>query len=104
MAARSRSRARRTFTSARDERRRRRAAGRRRGVQRRGTSVAPSGSMRGFVPVGRALFALIFVASAVGHFSSAQISEAAAHGVPFASILVPLAGVVALVGGVSVMI
>lgn len=60
--------------------------------------------MRAIVPVGRVLFALIFVASVVGHFSSAEISEAAAHGVPLATLLVPLAGLLALVGGVSVML
>ena len=60
--------------------------------------------MRAIVPVGRVLFVLIFVASAVGHFSSATISEASAHGVPFATILVPLAGLIALVGGVSIML
>lgn len=60
--------------------------------------------MRAIVPLGRVLFALIFVASVVGHFSSAEISEAAAHGVPLATILVPLAGLLALVGGVSVML
>ena len=60
--------------------------------------------MRAIVPIGRVLFALIFVASIAGHFSSAEISEAAAHGVPLATILVPLAGMIALVGGVSVML
>lgn len=60
--------------------------------------------MRALVPVGRVLFALIFVASIVGHFSSAEITEAAAHGVPLASILVPVAGVIALLGGLSVML
>jgi putative oxidoreductase len=60
--------------------------------------------MRAIVPVGRVLFALIFVASVVGHFSGAQIAEASAHGVPFATIVVPLAGLIALVGGVCVML
>jgi putative oxidoreductase len=60
--------------------------------------------MRAIVPLGRVLFALIFIASVVGHFSSAQISEAAAHGVPLATLLVPLAGLIALVGGVSVLL
>src|ERR1051325_5252258 len=69
-----------------------------------GISVATSPGMRAIVPLGRVLFALIFVASVVGHFSSAEISEAAAHGVPLATILVPLAGLLALVGGVSVML
>lgn len=67
-------------------------------------SVALAPDMRAIVPLGRVLFALIFVASVVGHFSSAQISEAAAHGVPLATLLVPLAGLIALVGGVSVML
>ena len=67
-------------------------------------SVALAPGMRAIVPLGRVLFALIFVASVVGHFSSAQISEAAAHGVPLATLLVPLAGLMALVGGVSVML
>jgi putative oxidoreductase len=66
--------------------------------------VATSPGMRAIVPIGRVLFALIFVASVVGHFSSAEISEAAAHGVPVATLLVPLAGLIALVGGVSVML
>ena len=60
--------------------------------------------MRAIVPIGRVLFALIFIASIVGHFSSAEISEASAHGVPLATILVPLAGLLALVGGVSVLL
>ena len=60
--------------------------------------------MRAIVPIGRVLFALIFVASVVGRFSSAEIAEASAHGVPFATIVVPLAGLIALVGGVCVML
>jgi putative oxidoreductase len=60
--------------------------------------------MRGIVPVGRVLFVLIFITSAVGHFATGMISEASAHGVPFAMILVPLAGLIALVGGVSIML
>jgi putative oxidoreductase len=60
--------------------------------------------MRAIVPIGRVLFAVIFVASIAGHFSSAEIAQASAHGVPFAHLLVPLAGILALVGGVSVML
>ena len=67
-------------------------------------SVALASDMRAIVPMGRVLFALIFIASIVGHFSSAEISEASAHGVPLATILVPLAGLIALVGGVSVLL
>jgi putative oxidoreductase len=60
--------------------------------------------MRAIVPIGRVLFALIFVASIMGHFSSAEIAQASAHGVPFATLLVPLAGLIALAGGVSVIL
>jgi putative oxidoreductase len=56
------------------------------------------------VPVGRVLFALIFVAGIVGHFSSAEIAQASAHGGPCATLLVPLAGLIALTGGVSILL
>jgi len=51
---------------------------------------------------GRILFALIFVLSTVGHFTKAESDMAAAHGVPLASIVVPVAGLIALAGGLSV--
>ena len=60
--------------------------------------------MRALVPVGRILFAVIFVASVMGHFTSAEIAQASAHGVPLAHLLVPLSGIIALVGGVSVIL
>ena len=37
------------------------------------------------------------------NFSSATIDAAAAHGVPLATLLVPLAGVIAVLGGLSVL-
>lgn len=60
--------------------------------------------MRMLVPVGRVLFALIFITSLFGHFSGAAIDMAAAHGVPLATIVVPLSGILALLGGLSVAI
>jgi len=60
--------------------------------------------MRALVPIGRALYALIFIVGVFGHFSSATIQHAAAHGVPLATLLVPAAGLLALVGGVSVLL
>src|SRR2546428_11356815 len=45
----------------------------------RGMPVALVLAMRAFVPIGRALFALIFIISALGHFSSSGIHAAAAH-------------------------
>jgi len=60
--------------------------------------------MRAIVPVGRALFALIFITSIFGHFSRDAIDHASAHGVPLATVLVPAAGILALVGGVLVVL
>ena len=60
--------------------------------------------MQALAPIGRALFALIFITSIFGHFSGAEIAQASAHGVPLATILVPLSGILALVGGVSVLL
>ena len=55
------------------------------------------------VPLGRLLFALIFLQSVPMHFTSQGISYAAQAGVPFANVLVPLSGMLALVGGLSVL-
>ncbi|TGK00971.1 DoxX family protein [Leptospira semungkisensis] len=54
--------------------------------------------------VGRILFAAIFVLAGPGHFTSERISHASDLGVPLASILVPLSGVIAFVGGLSVIL
>jgi putative oxidoreductase len=54
------------------------------------------------VPAGRVLFALIFLQTVPMHFSEAGIQYAASHGVPAAPLLVPLSGVLAFVGGLSV--
>jgi putative oxidoreductase len=65
---------------------------------------SPPTQMRALVPVGRALFSLIFITSVFGHFSRAAIASASAHGVPFATVLVPLSGILALAGGLSVLL
>jgi putative oxidoreductase len=52
--------------------------------------------------VGRILFALIFIVAAPRHFSHEGIQHATDLGVPRAGLLVPLAGVMALVGGLSI--
>lgn len=59
---------------------------------------------RVIVPIGRALFGAIFILSAAGHFTQGAIQYAASEGVPFANVSVPLAGVVALAGGLSVLL
>src|SRR5258706_9040387 len=58
--------------------------------------------MKYFVLLGRILYASIFVISSLGHFSDQTIGFAASQGVPFASVAVPLSGVMALLGGLSV--
>jgi putative oxidoreductase len=54
------------------------------------------------VLVGRILFAVIFIVAAPRHFSREGIEHAAELGVPFAGVLVPLSGAMALLGGLSI--
>jgi|APGre2960657468_1045069.scaffolds.fasta_scaffold01031_3 putative oxidoreductase len=56
------------------------------------------------VPVGRFFFSLIFIMSGVNHFSAGTIAYAAEQGVPMANILVPLSGLLALFGGISILL
>lgn len=58
--------------------------------------------MKFLFPLGRVLFALIFIAAAPRHFTREGIHHAADLGVPAAEMLVPLSGVLALAGGLSV--
>ncbi|MCH9614009.1 MAG: hypothetical protein SP1CHLAM54_10180 [Chlamydiia bacterium] len=53
--------------------------------------------------IGRILFSAIFITKSFEHFSSTTIAWAAKEGVPYASTLVPIAGVVALIGGLSIL-
>jgi putative oxidoreductase len=56
------------------------------------------------VLLGRFLFVLIFLLSGPRHFLSATIAYAAAQGVPMASIAVPISGILALAGGLSILL
>ena len=56
------------------------------------------------VPLGRLLFTLIFLVSLPMHFSAQGIGYAAHSGVPWPGVLVPLSGILALVGGLSVLL
>lgn len=58
-------------------------------------------TLRWAVPVGRTLFAVIFIISGVRHFSAQTIDYATAQGVPFAHFLVPASGILAILGGLS---
>jgi len=56
------------------------------------------------VLAGRILFSLIFLMSGFTHFSGQTIGFAASQGVPLASIVVPLSGVIAFVGALSILL
>lgn len=58
--------------------------------------------MKFFVLTGRILFSLIFLFTIPGHFSSDMVGYAASHGVPVPSILVPLSGIIAFTGALSI--
>jgi putative oxidoreductase len=54
--------------------------------------------------LGRFFFVLIFLLSAPMNFSRQTIAYAASQGVPLASIAVPLSGLIALAGGLSILL
>jgi putative oxidoreductase len=58
--------------------------------------------VRYVVLVGRVCYSLIFLVTPLGHFSAAYIGYAAQQGVPAAGLLVPLSGIIATVGGLSI--
>ncbi len=55
------------------------------------------------VLLGRILFAIVFIVSSIGHFTGQDLAYAAQAGVPMPKLLVPLAGVLILIGGLSVL-
>jgi putative oxidoreductase len=52
--------------------------------------------------LGRVFYSAIFIMSGPNHFKAETIGYAAAQGVPLASIAVPLSGIIALLGGLSI--
>ena len=81
------------------------------------TGVAPhavQGLARGFdrvaartrylVPLGRAAFAAVFLWFAPADFSREGVAWAAQQGLPLPGLLVPLAGLISLAGGLSVLL
>lgn len=70
---------------------------------RSGTRAADA-VLRYLVPVGRALFAAIFLMTLPSHLTPAAIGYAAQKGVPLASLLVPLSGIIAFAGALSVVL
>lgn len=54
------------------------------------------------VPLGRLLYSAIFLMTVFGHFSAGYVGYAAQAGVPAPGLLVPLSGVIAILGGLSI--
>ena len=70
-------------------------------LQQRSVSLDAAGPI---VFLGRLLFAIIFLMSGPMHFSSQTIAYAASQGMPLASLLVPFSGLLAIVGGLSIVL
>jgi putative oxidoreductase len=66
------------------------------------TRRASTDLTRYLVPLGRLCLSLIFLHTLFAHFSRPTIEYAAQQGVPSAGVLVPLSGVIAVIGGLSV--
>lgn len=60
--------------------------------------------MKYVVLIGRILFSAIFISSSLGHFSYEAVDYAMSRGVPIATILVPVSGILAFLGGLSILI
>jgi putative oxidoreductase len=60
--------------------------------------------MKWIVLIGRLLYSLIFLGTTLTHFSAATIQGIAAGGLPMAGFLVPAAGVLAILGAISIVL
>lgn len=58
--------------------------------------------MKYLTPLGRILYAALFVMAGPNHFKAGTIGYAASQGVPLASLAVPLSGALAILGGLSI--
>jgi putative oxidoreductase len=58
--------------------------------------------MKYLVLAGRVLYSLIFLMTVTSVFTHPAAEHAASKGLPFASILVPLSGILAIAGGLSI--
>ncbi len=60
--------------------------------------------MKNILLLGRILYSLIFLLAMPGHFSQKEMDYAASQGTPAASVLVPLAGIISLLGIISILL
>ncbi len=54
--------------------------------------------------LGRILYSLLFIMASLGHFTQGTIAYATSQGIPMASFLVPLSGIIGLLGGLSILL
>jgi putative oxidoreductase len=54
--------------------------------------------------LGRVLFSLIFILKSFDHFSGKMIDHGANMGIPLPILIVPLAGLISLLGGLSILL
>jgi len=67
-------------------------------------SANNEGATRYLSLAGRVLYSAIFILAGLGHFSPQTIAFAAQSGVPLANIAVPASGVLAIAGGLSILL
>jgi len=72
-------------------------------VSTRSLDQAPAGAGL-LVLLARLFFALIFLVAGLNHFAKQTVAYAASQGVPLASIAVPFSGVLAVLGGLSILL
>jgi putative oxidoreductase len=65
----------------------------------RSVSIVNHGAM----VLGRIFYSSIFILASFNHFTSSAVEMAQDQGVPYASLLVPVAGIMALAGGLSIL-
>src|SRR5215469_8373905 len=68
------------------------------------TSENTSTAKGAVVLLGRLFFAAIFLTAGPNHFAKQTIGYAAAQGVPLASLAVPFSGLMAIAGGLSILL
>jgi putative oxidoreductase len=60
--------------------------------------------MKYLVLIGRILFSAIFILTMMSHFKYETVTYAASQGLPLAPFLVPLSGIIAITGGLSILL
>ncbi|MBI2270408.1 MAG: DoxX family protein [Bacteroidetes bacterium] len=60
--------------------------------------------MKYIVLTGRIFYSLIFLMTVMSHFTDKAVEYAASNGVPVASALVPLSGIIAIIGAISIIL